>query len=152
MQIQVARLPRESGSYLLMLMLPKPTEIQVGRLGPIQFESGWYAYTGSAFGPGGLSARLRHHLKPVQKQHWHIDYLRTEAMVVEIWMAVGRPSQEHAWAALLAKGPRAGKRVQGFGSSDCKCPSHLLQFSRPPDRDWVSKKLGTGIIRWQFLE
>ncbi len=149
MKIIVDQLPREPGSYLLILMLPGPKEIQVGRLGPIRFGPGWYAYAGSAFGPGGLAARLGHHLRPVQKRHWHIDYLRVEAMVVEIWMAVGPPSQEHAWAALLAKAPGAGKWVRGFGCSDCKCPSHLLHFDNRPGKSWVSNKLGAGITWWQ---
>jgi Uri superfamily endonuclease len=142
--------PREPGSYLLILTLPKPTQIQVGRLGRIRFGPGWYVYAGSAFGPGGLAARLRHHLKPVQKRHWHIDYLRAEAMVVEIWMTVGPPSREHDWAALLAKGPRAGKRVRGFGCSDCNCSSHLLHFDHRPGEDLISTKLGAGITCWQL--
>lgn len=151
MQILADQPPREPGSYLLMLMLPGTAEIRVGRLGRIRFGPGWYAYAGSAMGPGGLAARLRHHLGPVQKQHWHIDYLRAEAKVMEIWMAVGPPSREHDWAAALAKSPRAGKCVRGFGCSDCRCPSHLLFFDHRPDEDLIRKKLGSGIA-WLQLD
>ncbi len=148
MQIAADQLPREPGSYLLILRMPGSTEIQVGRLGRIGFGPGWYAYAGSAFGPGGLAARLRHHLAPVQKQHWHIDYLRAEAKVMEIWMAVGPPSREHDWAAVLAKAPRPGKAVSGFGCSDCRCPSHLLHFDLRPGEDLIRKKLGPGLTWW----
>ena len=146
----VDQLPREPGSYLLMLKLPTDKEIRVGRLGCLEFKRGWYMYAGSAFGPGGLAARLRHHLGPVHKRHWHIDYFRAHAMAIEVWMALGPPSREHAWAALLSKAPWAGKWVRGFGCSDCRCPSHLFHFSRRPTRDLIDKTLDR-TIGWRQL-
>jgi Uri superfamily endonuclease len=145
MQIETDQLPREKGSYLLMLKLLRTKEIQVGKLGRIGFERGWYAYAGSAFGPGGLAARLNHHLRPVQKRHWHIDYLRDEAIAMAVWIAQGLPSREHDWASILAKHPWAGKWVRGFGCSDCTCPSHLLYFEHQPGKDLIRKKLGVDI-------
>jgi Uri superfamily endonuclease len=139
-------LPPQPGSYLLLLKLPVSTEIQVGRLGRIGFLRGWYAYAGSAFGPGGLAGRLRHHQRPVRKPHWHIDYLRTHATLVEVWMAVGPPSREHDWAHALAKAPGAGKRVLGFGCSDCQCAAHLIYFDHRPDDDLIRNKLGADIL------
>jgi Uri superfamily endonuclease len=150
MQIEANQLPREKGSYLLLLKLLGLKEIQVGKLGRIGFKRGWYAYAGSAFGPGGLAARLNHHLRPVKKRHWHIDYLRAETIAMEVWMAQESPSREHAWASILAKGPWAGKWVRGFGCSDCTCPSHLLYFDRQPGKELIREKLGAGIAWLQL--
>ena len=52
------------GTYALLLEIREPTELRVGRLGHIHFDSPFYLYFGSAFGPGGLGARLKHHLQP----------------------------------------------------------------------------------------
>lgn len=139
-------LPQQPGSYLLVLKLAESTKIQVGRLGRIGFQRGWYAYAGSAFGPGGLAGRLRHHLRPVQTPHWHIDYLRAHADLVKVWMTVGPPRREHDWAHVLAKAPGAGKWVRGFGCSDCQCPAHLLFYDRLPSDNLVKNKLGAGIL------
>lgn len=145
-------LPPQPGSYLLLLKVAVSAEIQIGRLGAIGFRRGWYAYAGSAFGPGGLAGRLRHHLRPVRKRHWHVDYLRDHADVMEVWMAVGPPNREHDWAQILARNPGAGKWVRGFGCSGCRCPSHLLYFEARPDDDLILSKLGTGIlIRVKFM-
>ena len=139
-------LPRQPGSYLLMLRLAATAEIRVGRLGRVKFRRGWYAYMGSAFGPGGLAGRLRHHLRPVQKPHWHVDYLRAHATLKEVWMAAGPPNREHDWAQILARDPGAGNWVRGFGCSDCRCPSHLIYFSRRPEDSLICRKLGTDAL------
>lgn len=127
---------------MLVLHLPESKVIRVGRLGAIEFAPGWYAYAGSALGPGGLAGRLGHHLRPVRKPHWHIDYLRASAEVTEIWMAVGTCLREHKWAAVMGEEPQAGLRMPGFGCSDCRCTSHLLYFDHRPDREVIMKKLG----------
>jgi Uri superfamily endonuclease len=143
-------LPRQPGSYLLLLNLVLSTEIQVGKLGRIGFRRGWYVYTGSAFGPGGLAGRLGHHLRPVRKPHWHIDYLRDCAKVMAVWMAVGPPNREHDWAHMLARDPGAGKWVHGFGSSGCRCPSHLLYYEGRPGDDTFRDKLGA-CVAWRSI-
>lgn len=145
-RIRLDCLPPQPGSYLLLLKLAATTEIRVGRLGAIGFKRGWYTYAGSAFGPGGLAGRLRHHLRPVQKRHWHIDYLRDHARVMEVWMALGPPNREHDWAQILARNPGAGKWVRRFGCSGCRCPSHLLYFESRPADDLILSKLGTGSL------
>lgn len=94
------------------------------------FKRGWYAYVGSAFGSGGLMARLHRHLLLKKKPHWHIDYLRTVASPREIWYSSDAQPLEHHWAAVLLNG--AGEPINGFGCTDCRCPSHLFYFSRYP--------------------
>jgi len=41
------------GTYILILTLNKSRKIYIGRLGEFTFEYGYYAYVGSALGPGG---------------------------------------------------------------------------------------------------
>jgi Uri superfamily endonuclease len=144
----IPSIPRQPGSYLLVLTLTAEKDIKVGSLGLLKFPSGWYAYAGSAFGPGGLSARLGRHLEPVCKRHWHIDFLRTEALVAEAWVAVGPPNREHLWACLLTQRPWNGQGVSGFGSSDCRCPSHLVHFHRRPQIGLFSGKWGVERVRF----
>jgi Domain of unknown function DUF123 len=64
------------GTYVLVLSSRSTDLIQIGRLGALQLQSGFYVYVGSALGPGGVRARLAHHLKLSRRPHWHIDYLR----------------------------------------------------------------------------
>jgi Uri superfamily endonuclease len=147
MEITTDPLPANKGTYLLILLVRGHRSIQVGRLGLIGFEPGWYAYAGSAFGPGGLAGRLRHHLGAVRKPHWHIDYLRAEATMREVWVSEGEPCREHDWAAVLAKGRLAGTGVRGFGCSDCRCASHLIYFDHRPDKACIREQLGPGTLR-----
>jgi Uri superfamily endonuclease len=71
------------GVYVLILYLPYRRTIQIGRLGKFNFSDGYYAYVGSAFGPGGLAARLSHHLRRSHKPRWHIDYLRRHVDITD---------------------------------------------------------------------
>jgi len=49
------------GTYVLILILPERKKIDVGALGEINFEPGYYAYVGSAL--GGMEGRIGRHLK-----------------------------------------------------------------------------------------
>ena len=124
-------LPAEPGTYVLVLELPRPAEIVVGRLGSIRFEGRFCMYFGSALGPGGLAARLRRHLGEVVRPHWHIDYLRAAARVRDVWIARDDRRLECLWYAATAAMIDASP-VPRFGSSDCTCRSHLLALQRRP--------------------
>ncbi len=115
-----------------MLRLRRRTRLEIGRLGPRVLGAGIYAYVGSAHGPGGLAARLKHHLGPSPRPHWHIDYLKARARIAAIWAAVHRDRQECRWAAVLARMSGGRTPVPGFGASDCACESHLFHFSDFP--------------------
>lgn len=123
------RPPRQGskGTYVLILELPQSRRIKIGKLGIFHFDKGCYCYVGSAFGPGGLRPRTDRHRKRSKKLRWHIDYLRRYCRLVEIWYASGSMKQECPWVSKLnpAQEPRAVP-VPGFGSSDCKCASHLF--------------------------
>lgn len=141
-------LPADRGTYILLLWLPLPAVVQVGSLGSFSFAAGTYAYVGSAFGPGGLRGRLRHHLAPVLKPHWHLDYLRIAgARVVEVWFCVSLTIQEHHWSDVLAALPGASLPVPRFGASDCTCRSHLYGFAaRPTLADFAQADASTSTL------
>jgi len=112
------------GTYVIVLYLDKSKRIQIGKLGQFKFKKGYYAYVGSAFGPGGLKSRIKHHIEPKKSYHWHIDYLK--AAVKEVWVSDPGERFEHEWAGSL--GEIASDKILGFGCSDCSCESHLFYF------------------------
>lgn len=120
---------KEGGAYHLVLYLAGEQTLQVGSLGEIAFRAGYYVYTGSAI--RGIDARVRRHLSNRKRRHWHIDYLLDAAAVVR---TIGVPSKEReecARNATVAKLPGA-QPMNGFGSSDCRCTSHLFYFPLDP--------------------
>jgi Uri superfamily endonuclease len=128
------------GTYALLLMLQAPIELRVGRLGRIHFEPQFYVYFGSAFGPGGLRARIAHHLHPARRAHWHIDYLRQVAEVVGAWYTYDAMRLECTWAN-AAPMLRGASQVPRFGSSDCRCQTHLLAVNRLPSLSAFRRQL-----------
>jgi Uri superfamily endonuclease len=120
------------GTYVLILFLKQHRSIAVGKLGKIGFPPGYYAYVGSAFGPGGLAARLKHHLFSDARPHWHIDYLRRQAKTEQLWLTEFNQPLEHSWASVLEQFSNSAQAFRGFGCSDCKCPSHIFYFPGPP--------------------
>ncbi len=121
------------GTYILILHLETAlAHLQVGRLGAYAFAPGFYLYVGSAFGSGGLPARLAHHQQRTKRRpHWHIDYLRQHTRLLEVWSMSGLPRREHSWCAALANAAQLHMPIRGFGASDTTCPSHLFYM---PDR------------------
>jgi len=143
-------LPDQSGTYVLVLRLPRPIAIDVGRLGRFQFPGGWYAYAGSARGPGGLAARVSRHLRVSKPLHWHVDYLRARAQPEQVWYAVGAQRRECAWAQELTSLPGASVPIPQFGASDCQCIAHLIHFGSPPDREAFARAVGEPISQEKF--
>lgn len=125
--------PTDQGTYILILNLPAPTQVTIGKLGTFDLALGYYTYAGSAFGAGGLRGRLKHHLTPITRPHWHIDYLRQAAPLHEVWYTASPIVHEHPWAAHLQSLVGATIPMPRFGASDCTCPTHLLYFPSPPD-------------------
>ena len=124
-------LPRAPGTYALILKNRKERRIIAGKLGQCKFSRGWYAYVGSAFGPGGLAARVGRHISRTKRLRWHVDYLTSVFPVSRIWLTTSQERLECTWASLLAQlGGTAP--VPGFGASDCGCPSHLYYFGYCP--------------------
>lgn len=109
------------GTYVLVASLSEDKEIEVGKLGKIGFSEGAYAYVGSAL--NGLRVRVERHLRKDKKLYWHIDYLLVEAQVEDIIYAEDEVGIECKIAEIL---DNSFPWVEGFGSSDCRCKSHLF--------------------------
>ena len=118
--------PPSAGTYILEMRLEKRVTIAVGQLGRFTFARGWYLYVGSARGSGGLRGRIAHHLRDVRRPHWHIDYLRRAISIERIFFSPTRRNNECFWTHRLANLTSATYPVGRFGSSDCRCLSHLL--------------------------
>ena len=120
------------GSYALIFELDVVVSLLVGRLGNVVLEPGFYVYTGSAFGPGGVKARTSHHQAISQRPHWHLDYLRPHMTLLEIWASYDQHNREHLWAQVIAEMRGASIPVVGFGASDCACISHFIRLPYKP--------------------
>jgi len=116
-------IPQDAITYQLIIELRRPEHVAVGRLGEVSFPIGRYVYTGSA--RRGVEARVRRHLSPQKRLHWHIDYLLASprARVVEIRTF----SDEEC---VVNRRTRGDIVVPGFGASDCHagCGAHLKRM------------------------
>jgi Uri superfamily endonuclease len=129
------------GNYILVLQLERPlVDLEVGRFGRFDFAPGYYFYVGSAFGSGGLAARLNHHQRqPKPRKHWHIDYLREYTALREAWTVRSQEHLECRWCKRLAATPGLTIPVPGFGSRDTHCPAHLFYSPQHPGVRTLSK-------------
>ena len=125
-------LTRAPGTYALVLENARPARVAVGRLGSIDLRRGFYVYVGSALGQGGVRARVGRHLVPSRAVHWHIDYLKRAAHILEVWYLLDPIRREHAWAEALGGLAGASIAMPGFGASDCRCAAHLFHFPSAP--------------------
>ena len=128
-------------------MVGRNLKIRVGSLGVVGFKRGYYVYVGS--GQRYLEKRIQRHKKRVKKVKWHIDYLTTNSGVkVMEAAAYDLPKKyECIFADMLRS--MGFKSVKGFGSTDCKCVSHLYRIDVDFDRivDEVSDKVHVKPIR-----
>ncbi|MEA2087050.1 MAG: GIY-YIG nuclease family protein [Candidatus Caldatribacteriota bacterium] len=93
-------------------------------MGKIFLKKGDYIYIGSA--KGCLEARLRRHLRKNKKTYWHIDYLLKDerTQISQIWVIL--KSIECEIAEVFYRNLFTETAKKGFGSSDCKCETHLF--------------------------
>ena len=112
-----------TGTYTLLLELEAKTSITFGAAGTRHLKAGYYAYTGSALGPGGLSRVDRHRAVCTganPTRHWHVDYI----------LGASETTWEGSWTAPVDAECRVartipGKPIAGIGATDCDCDSHL---------------------------
>ncbi|WP_135828695.1 GIY-YIG nuclease family protein [Halorussus halobius] len=127
------------GTYTLLIELPEAAAIEFGAAGRRDLPAGWYAYVGTAFGPGGFS-RVERHRELARGErdvrHWHVDYLlgHPESRFAEAVTSAGVDA-ECAVSRDISSDADC-KAVAGLGASDCDCGSHLL-FA--PDRDALER-------------
>ncbi len=117
--------PAEPGAYLLLIELAAPLALHIPSLGPATLPAGRYAYGGSAYGPGGLKARIGRHLRRDKSLRWHVDRLTAAGRAIGLRAVPG--GRECDLVRGLLDLPGASVPVPGFGSSDCRsCPAHLV--------------------------
>ncbi len=146
---------RATGAYLLLLRVHQNRTLDVGGLGRVPFPKGNYVYIGS--GMGGLEARVARHFRSARrlrpngkrqlsslskgkfacafdmnkKVKWHIDRLLAGAELVGAVLFQSKERKECELARSCLSFPGAGA-VRGFGSSDCRCPGHLVYLGALP--------------------
>ena len=104
----------------------------MGRLEEVSFKEGVYIYIGSA--KGCLEARLQRHLRKEKRIFWHIDYLL-----------------ENKKAKIFCQDPTTEIIKKGFGSSDCKCLTHLFFIKDKKKTEKILKETGFS-VHYSFLK
>jgi Uri superfamily endonuclease/GNAT superfamily N-acetyltransferase len=119
-------LPTSPGLYRLWFDLDADVRVRIGALGEADFPAGRYGYTGSAM--RGIRARVSRHLHGEGPRRWHIDYLLPHARIVHVEAWPNATITECALNAESLQTPEAAYVLRGFGSSDCRCCSHLVRI------------------------
>ena len=114
----------DGGTYTLLIEVPEWISIEVGALGTHTFQTGWYAYVGSALGAGGFARVDRHRELAAGERaarHWHVDYLlgHPATRLADVVTTAGAAGECAVAAAI------EGEPTADFGCSDCGCDSHL---------------------------
>lgn len=132
------------GIYLLIISIGETGEIEIGSLGALTFERGLYVYVGSA--QNSLEKRVLRHFNKHKRAFWHIDYL-LNGKDVEIVSVLFKeaPRSEECWLAQTLSS--LYKPVKGFGSSDCKCPSHLFKINSYEDIEMLLKRFKLDLLK-----
>ena len=131
------------GTYCLIIKINKNIKARIGALGKISFKKGYYIYVGSAL--NNLEKRISRHLRKKKKKFWHIDYLleNKNVKIVEIIYKVSNKKEECRIAKKLIK---IGKPIENFGSSDCKCKSHLFKIKSEIKN--LDKRIGKNVRKY----
>jgi len=114
----------DAGVYCLLLNLPRRILLKAGRLDGVTVEPGYVLYVGRA--RRNLFARLARHMRRRKPRRWHIDYLFPAAIPLGAFVFASKPPSECDIALRLSRRANVRRIIPGFGSSDCRCPGHLL--------------------------
>jgi len=111
------------GVYVLIIQVDWDIHANVGAKGRLTFRKGLYAYVGSA--QNSMEQRVKRHLRKEKHRFWHVDYLLANdaAKVIEVFHKKADKTDECMIAKAIGE---RGEPVDGFGSSDCNCKSHLF--------------------------
>jgi len=72
-----------------------------------------------------LEGRIARHLRKKKKLYWHIDYLLKYSKIEKIERFAGLKTECKLHEDSLKK-MKGENFIAGFGSSDCKCSTHLI--------------------------
>ena len=133
------------GTYIFFARLDSDRDIHINKAGHArQCPKGWYAYVGSAFGPGGLKSRLNRHFLKNGKAHWNIDFFRQAVKPhPKAWVSFQSRKLEPLWSSVFQVMPGVSMPIANFGNADArsdsshtrKAPTHLFHFKRRPRLD-----------------
>jgi Uri superfamily endonuclease len=108
---------------MVFFSLSENIRIQIGALGEIDFEPGTYVYAGS--GRNSVEKRVERHFSTDVNNFWHIDYFSEKAASADYFILPEKSDYECFMAEKLSEWCNP---VEGFGSSDCGCNSHLFRL------------------------
>ncbi len=110
----------------------------------MSFKKGDYIYIGSA--KGCLEARLQRHLSKNKRILWHIDYLlkSEKTKILQIWIIDKK--MECQTAEVVCQDPTTEIIKKGFGSSDCKCLTHLFFIKDEKKTEKILEEIGFSIF------
>jgi Uri superfamily endonuclease len=124
MPVAVDNLPCAVGAYVLLIRLEKRIFLDIASLDQKSLKPGHYAYCGSAYGPGGIRARVSRHLRRDKPQRWHVDRLTAVGRIAQVAV---RPNGRECLLVNEILDLGGSIPIPGFGSSDCRrCRAHLL--------------------------
>lgn len=120
----------DGSTYILLIYVERGEKISIGKSGQISLAEGFYIYIGSA--KKTIHKRLLRHLRREKNKFWHIDYLLCSPHlyeIVNIWInklpcecTISQMIYQQGFGLVVKK---------GFGSSDCKCPTHFYEIKGP---------------------
>jgi sugar fermentation stimulation protein A len=124
----IAKESEDRGAYLVVLKLDSYQTVEVGKLGLRAFRKGYYVYVGSAI--KNLNARINRCRRLEKNRFWHIDYFRE---ITEFQAALPiRSATSYECQIAERLSALADWQIPRFGSSDCRCSSHLFAFHDNP--------------------
>lgn len=137
------------GVYILVISVRETRKVNVGSLGTLTFKRGLYVYVGSA--QNNLEKRIKRHFKKHKRVFWHIDYLLSDeyADIINVLFKESPRSEECQMARVLSS---LYEPVIGFGSSDCKCPSHLFRVNSQEDIKTLLNLFGLNLFKREVGE
>ena len=117
---------QNKGTYILLIELENTQKIKPGKLPETDYKKGTYMYVGRA--RKGLRARINRHLRRKKKIFWHIDVLLQKAKIKGVWIRENFFDECTVASEILNYRASGATTLEGVGSSDCRCPSHLIYF------------------------
>ncbi|MCJ7813940.1 MAG: GIY-YIG nuclease family protein [Candidatus Atribacteria bacterium] len=134
---------KSEATYILVINVSEDLKIRVGRLGEVSFKKGDYLYVGSA--RGCLETRLQRHLRKEKRKFWHIDYFlkNQKVKILQIWTIDKKV--ECQTAEVFYQDPTTEIIKKGFGSSDCKCLTHLFFIKEKKKTEKILKEIGFSV-------
>lgn len=132
------------GIYALIIYVSKEKNVRVGSLGPLTFKKGFYIYVGSA--QNNLERRVARHFNRSKRVFWHIDYLLNDEDVEIVKVLFREASKEEECRLALALSSLY-EPIKGFGSSDCKCQSHLFRIDDYKSAEMFLRGFGLNLFK-----